>query len=99
MEMASDEWEDAWWSQQLEKVQQQGLQPEGEAEPDYGGILEGAEHKPEEEVLGSWVRSKVMPEGHEGDYAKPPEGNPQWMKDIGSVFVPGKMHEPGMEAR
>ena len=99
MEMASEEWEDSWWSKQLQEVQQRGLQPEGEADPDFGGILEGAEHRPEEEVLGSWVRSKVMPEGHEGDYAKPPEGNPQWMKDIGSVFVPGKMHEPGMEAR
>ena len=99
MEMASEEWEDAWWSKQLEEVQQRGLQPEGEAEPDFGGILEDAEQRPEEEVLGSWVCSKVMSEGHEGDYAKPPEGNPQRMKDIGSVFVPGKMHGPGMEAR
>ena len=43
MEMASEEWEDAWWSKQLEKVQQRGLQPEGEAEPDFGGILEDAD--------------------------------------------------------
>ena len=40
-----------------------------------------------------------MDEGHEDDYAKPPEGNPQWMKGISSVFVPGKMREPGMEAK
>ena len=44
LEMASEEWEDAWWSKQLEKVQhcrlqQRGLQLEGEAEPDFGGIL------------------------------------------------------------
>ena len=38
-----------------------------------------------EEALGSWVRSKAVPEGDEGDYAKPPEGNPQWMQDIGVV--------------
>ena len=80
-------------------MQQRGLQPGGEDEPDFGGILEDAEHRPEEEVLGSWVRSKVMPEGHAGDYAKPPEGNPQWMKDVGSVFVLEKMHGPDMEAR
>ena len=75
LEMASEEWEDAWWSKQSGQVQQRELQPEGEAEPDLGGILEDAEHRPAEEVLGSWVRSKVMPEGHEGGYAKPPEGN------------------------
>ena len=51
MEMASEEWEDAWWSKQLEEVQQRGLQPDGEADPDFGGILEGAEHKPEDEAL------------------------------------------------
>ena len=61
MEMASEEWEDAWWSKQLEGVHQRGLQPEGEAEPDFGGILEDAEQRPEEEVLGSWVCSKVVP--------------------------------------
>ena len=75
---------------------------------DVGGLLEDERHRPDTTVLGPWMRGVMQPEGHEAedppptvllspeDYPKPPEGNPEWMKAMGSVFVAGGVHAPGM---
>ena len=63
---------------------------------DQGGLLEDDWHRPDESVLGTWIQGEELPEGHEADYAKPPEGNPAWMQEMGSVFVAGAMHAEGM---
>ena len=46
---------------------------------DEGGMLEDKRHRPDTSVLGPWMRgvNDMQPEGHEANYPKPPEGNPE----------------------
>ena len=83
LELASEEWEDAWWARQQQEMQVCSLQ-EGE---DEGGLLKDALHRPDTSVLGPWMRGVMHAEGHEANYPKPPEGNPEWMKTMGSVLI------------
>ena len=61
---------------------------------DQGGLLEEAWHRPDDSALGTWIRGEEMhmPDGHEAGYAKPSEGNPTWIQEMGSVFVAGGIH-------
>ena len=89
LELASEEWEDAWW----EREQQRMLELSLVSGEDEGELLEEEQHRPVTEVLGPWMKGGlIQPEGHEDDYPKPPAGNPDWMKEMGSVFVAGGVH-------
>ena len=96
LELASEEWEDAWWAKQQLEMQARSLE-EG-TDRDEGGLLADERHRPDTAVLGPWMWGVMQPEGHEADYQKPPEGNPEWMnsKAMGSLFVAGGVHAPGM---
>ena len=86
---------EAWWQLQAEKARSESL-AEGE---EQGGLFESESCTPDIAVLGEWMRADAQGVGREYEYARPPEGNPQWMKEMASVFSCGKICDEGMLER
>ena len=93
---AEDDCVEAWWRMQANKARFDAV-----AEGDQtGGILDDAQVEPDAKVLGSWLRNaQTQKSGHEYQYPKMPEDNTEEMNARASVFVPGGICSPGMEAK
>ena len=87
---------DAFWRAQAETARLMAL----EFGDQRGGILDWEDLEPDGRVLGSWMQgASDQLLGHEYDYPKMPDDNTEEMKSRPSVFVPGGICAPGMEAR
>ena len=93
---ADEGYTEAWWAEQAELARLSSLA----AGDQTGGLLEVDEVVADIKVLGNWMRVKAgQPEGREYEYPRMPEDNTEEMLQKASVFIPGGICEPGMEAK
>ena len=85
LQMASEEDEQEWWRQKAAEAEKNAQL--GGAE---GALWESSSAQPDGDVLGSWLRNEVQPEGHAFDYQRDTD-SPEELRSRPSVFVAGGM--------